>query len=115
MIHLVSACVSFWVFEAVGMSSDSGGGRGGDRQLCATTAPVESAVSSLTQEGAASDESDAGSALAWFSGCDVDEQLDFVAVGIVHVHPLAVAVVQLEKDHDARSFEFALDGIELVE
>ena len=44
-----------------------------------------------------------------------DEELDFVAVGIVHVHPFGGGVVQLEQDHDAGSFEFALDGIELVE
>ena len=45
----------------------------------------------------------------------VDEELDLVAVGIVHVHPFGELVVQLEQDHDTGGFELALDGIELVE
>ena len=38
----------------------------------------------------------------------IDEELDLVAVGIVHVHPFAEAVVELEQDHDAGRFDSRL-------
>ena len=56
-----------------------------------------------------------GSVLGRFFGRDLDEQLDFVPVGIVQVHPFGIGVAQLEQDDDAGGLELALGGIELLE
>src|SRR5581483_1874569 len=48
---------------------------------------------------------DVGTAARLTSVRQLDEELDLVAVGIVQVHALGEAVVELEEDHRSRGFE----------